>query len=748
MKKHCFYFLGDSFADICNEAMFCEKHLVEGNYKDSIFRAGMASEKITITICEFADLDFISPSQKKRLETLLYNGIIGSDMKKILNDIREIRNKAAHGYLTDLEENASKVHLYLYIVCTYFYKEYFDSNFSFEDYCGPIMGSGSKSGKISVESSNDNENIQDINTSSLEDYPFEKYNNSYLLNELSKLNVSSIEAVENDNLSEFKEYLHVDRPIQDDFLKAVKKVANSNSSHLIMLCGSVGDGKTHLISNLVKQDDFGLFDDFEINYDATESFDQDKNEIETLVSELEAFNDENIKNSSKKLILAINLGVLNNFVESDYIGEFDTLNSIIAKSNILEPNTMSNNIYGEKVSFITFSDYNMFELNDDVNSNYVSSEYISDLFAKITQKTDDNPFYVAYHKDKKSEFISPIIYNYEMLMDEEIQKIIIDYLIKIFIKYKKIISTRKLLNFIYEIVVPPESLKIEELDNINDFMAYSLPNLLFNSPNSSDLLELINQLDPTLIRNEELDTFIIDLNIKGDLGNLLNDYFDFREMEFFENYFMNIDDFKGKSMKEKQELTSSLIRFALFYGKNSIKNNFKDETYEKFLKYLYAYNSNKIDDYNLLLKEIKEAIFMLRGFYNQYICVDRLKTFKVYKYFKIIPIIEAIQNPLIGDGGSSNRFKTEIGVKFSVSHSNENVSLNIDYSLYEYILKLQNGFKPNKNDNENLINLNDFINKLLNLSDEGDLKIKDLENDNTFSFTFDGFDRFEIKREN
>lgn len=48
MKKHCFSFLEDSYADICNDAMFCEKHLVDGNYKDSIIRAGIASEKLPL----------------------------------------------------------------------------------------------------------------------------------------------------------------------------------------------------------------------------------------------------------------------------------------------------------------------------------------------------------------------------------------------------------------------------------------------------------------------------------------------------------------------------------------------------------------------------------------------------------------------------------------------------------------------------------------------------------------------------
>ena len=108
----------------------------------------------------------------------------------------------------------------------------------------------------------------------------------------------------------FKEYLHVDRSIQDDFLKAMNKAVESDDSHLIMLCGSVGDGKSHLIANL-KKNEPDLFNKFSIHYDATESFDPEKNAIDTLASVLKPFNNDNIYNSSEKLILAINLGVLN-----------------------------------------------------------------------------------------------------------------------------------------------------------------------------------------------------------------------------------------------------------------------------------------------------------------------------------------------------------------------------------------------------------------------------------------------------
>lgn len=578
----------------------------------------------------------------------------------------------------------------------------------------------------------------------------ESPNGGYLLKELSKLKDSSIEAVEDDDLSEFKKYLHIERSIQAEFYEATSRAANSDSSHLVMICGSSGDGKSHLIGNL-KKDDFNLFKQFNIIPDATESYDQDKNEIETLALKLESFNDKNIYNSTEKLILGINLGVLNKFLEStEAKKDYTQLKSIIKDYNIFGSDNVSENIFGEKVSLVTFSDYNIFELNDDEDSNFTSSIYIYDLLNKITQNDNSNPFYKAYEKDKNLGYIHPVIYNYEMLMNQEVQKTIIDCLIKIFIKYKKIIPTRELLNFIHDILVPPESV-IEDLKSIDNFMDYSLPNLLFGG-HRSELLKLFNELDPVLSRNEMLDRFIIELNIKDDTEKVLDTYFDLDSFNFLNEYKEYvIKEFK-KSEKEKaintkskkEKITNTLIRLALFCGKKGIKDNFKDDVYLKYLKYLYAYNKKSIKDYYNLFNEIKEAIFNWKGRDDKNkICIDILDSFKLYKNlkFKIIP---DDSEKLYDD--STNRFKTEIKVYFSLDSNNNKIPLIVDYSLYEYITKLYNGFKPNKSDKENLIILDELISNLLTEDLDKDLDVINIETNEKFSLEYN-YGIYEFKKE-
>ena len=167
---------------------------------------------------------------------------------------------------------------------------------------------------------------------------------SYLLAELSKLKESSQEAIENPNeFSSFKDYLHVERTIQNDMMSALTAAAGQNTSQLIFLCGSVGDGKSHLLS-YVKNKYPELMEEFLVHNDATESFDPQKSSLDTLAEVLKPYSDSEIDGSRLKLILAINLGVLHNFIESDYAKEhYQILTKFIEESGIFEANEIATN---------------------------------------------------------------------------------------------------------------------------------------------------------------------------------------------------------------------------------------------------------------------------------------------------------------------------------------------------------------------------------------------------------------------
>ena len=182
-----------------------------------------------------------------------------------------------------------------------------------------------------------------------------------LIQELSKLKESSKEAVEGLNtFSKFKTYMHVNRDVQDELQQIILKAAKENSAQLILVCGSVGDGKSHIISYF-KNKYPDVMSNFTLHNDATESLEPNKTSMDTLNDVLDNFSDEKIGTSTEKLILAINLGTLNNFIDSEYGKRFTVLQKYVESKKILEKSIIENRFdSSSNIQFINFSDYNLY----------------------------------------------------------------------------------------------------------------------------------------------------------------------------------------------------------------------------------------------------------------------------------------------------------------------------------------------------------------------------------------------------
>ena len=88
--------------------------------------------------------------------------------------------------------------------------------------------------------------------------------------QLSRLRRLSAESVENtDCFDPFKEYLHVVRPVEVELRKLLRDANVNQNKCLVLLCGSAGDGKSHLISYLKNSDPERLLEDYEPYNDAT-----------------------------------------------------------------------------------------------------------------------------------------------------------------------------------------------------------------------------------------------------------------------------------------------------------------------------------------------------------------------------------------------------------------------------------------------------------------------------------------------
>jgi DNA phosphorothioation-dependent restriction protein DptF len=156
------------------------------------------------------------------------------------------------------------------------------------------------------------------------------------INILNRLRKSSSDSIDNvDSFDAFKEYMHVVRNAENDLKGILRQVNGGSKKTLILLCGSAGDGKSHLLSYLKNSDSEKLLENYVVYNDATESNAPNKTAIDTLYEVLSGFKNENLDKEGQNTILAINLGVLSNFIESEYGSEFSKLKEYVFNANIL-----------------------------------------------------------------------------------------------------------------------------------------------------------------------------------------------------------------------------------------------------------------------------------------------------------------------------------------------------------------------------------------------------------------------------
>ncbi|PZD93007.1 DNA phosphorothioation-dependent restriction protein DptF [Paenibacillus sambharensis] len=557
----------------------------------------------------------------------------------------------------------------------------------------------------------------------------------HLIDILKKCRQSSKEAVENlESFSEFKKYMHVPRPVEAELEQRINEAFQSPRACLVLVCGGVGDGKSHILSYLKDKHPF-LKDEsaFYLHNDATESFAPKKTSIETLTTILQPFSDVGLEaGSTRNIVLAINLGALNNFIDSEEGSAFTRLKEYVKQKRILESVIDEETSPDDQIfKYVNFSDYHMYQLTESGPK----SDYIKGIFQKVTQKTDDNPFYQAYLRDyaddRELAARNPIIQNYELLQHEDVQDKIIHLLIQIMIKEKLIISTRALLDFIYSMLVPSvmENMShkrvsefVLELD-FQEYVGCLLPFQVFEKADASSLHQAIDRVNPTKIRTEQLDQYLIEFKSIKDGNLLFINHIDISRLPYFSNSILQHNPWSGSSLKDqgyKQRLIKLFVY--LYYFIPKVEHNFfRDETFEKFMMYLFHWNKRDIGKLAKLYKEdVSDAIYRWNGETNGdlvYVQVGQPQT-QYYSLQKLEIEPHITRNSPLEDK-ELFKFLTMMTIQFKAKNTiyvsdMEFPTIEIDFSLYRLLIKIKNGYRPNKKDKFQFIKFVEFIDKLSN----------------------------------
>ena len=732
-----------SLATDIDKLVFTAPHTV-------IVKSRVYIEKLSEQIAKLEGLDNLNVvSLADRLSSLSRNGVLDNVVGEYFYQVRKIGNKAAHEEVDTELLLALNIHNYIYKITCWFIETYVDYNFKSPIYKSPKPINDTRENKehanilmklmgkvdhllhmnkekevISIDASNikvdkvlekkSSENEVAIDS----DRTISEVKKECLIQELSKLKESSKEAVEGLNtFSKFKTYMHVNRDVQDELQQIILAADKEESAQLILVCGSVGDGKSHIISYF-KNKHSDVMSNFTLHNDATESLEPNKTSMDTLNDVLDNFSDEKIGTSTEKLILAINLGTLNNFIDSEYSKRFTVLQKYVESKKILEKSIIENRFdSSSNIQFINFSDYNLYTLKDGK----VQSKYIKELINKITNPSEVNDFYNSYKENCsncKNKDKCPIKANYELISEDNVQNAIVDLLVQCIIKKKIIISTRALLNFMYDLIIarsyidvnsPMFKDKIGKLKN-EEYINSLTPNIIFDHKELSFIFNALSTLDPLNVRNEKVDDFIIKFNNSTELIEFFDHYIDYPKGYIEKINNVNFDELEGRRIKTN--LLKLFIRSYYLCGKGDLFS-LNDEVYENFIKYLYFWNKGDKAKLIGLYGEIKDGILKWNGEAEKnHINIFVGKTQVKYKVSEKLELKADTSSLPINKDSELIKFLTEMEIRYKGDNLDTSCSIDIDYSLYDLLIRVGNGYRPNKKDKNNFIKFIEFINKI------------------------------------
>lgn len=689
-----------------------------------------------------------------KISFLSKEGFIKPEIQLAFDTIRITGNKAAHnGAFNDITE-AFKLHKTMYNIAIWFYEVYSKEQLRIPLYEHPKPA---KNATIDIEEikkqiMNDLVNREEVvkghehedqivPKSLLNELPQDlSPGESYLARQLRRLQDSSKEAIENANtFSNFKKYLHVERKIQLDFEGILQKNKGFSKPNLILLCGSVGDGKSHLLAYL-KEHKPELLEGYQIFNDATESFSPSKNAMETLAEVLHGFSDQGIGQTPKKVILAINMGVLHNFIYNTEHPNvtFDTIRKFIDDSELFSQN-VTISFSSEYFDLISFGDYHEYELT---NEGATSQFYLS-LLNKIFGKTEENPFYLAYTKDLASNNRTMAHDNYEFMQADFVQEQVVNLIIQAIIKAKNVISTRAFLNFIADIVMPDQNSKSDELTNMEQIQC-SVPSLLFSKKERSPILKSIFDLDPIHIRSQYIDNIIIHINTMNEGFKNIDEYVSSPKGKEWLAPFLQEDELSDFTVTQ---LSESIIRLA-FLTNPTFASYLEDYSFTTYMKHLYGFNTGNRSSIRDVYDNVKDAVFKWKGSPKRdYVYLNKPnETYRLGQKLSVKPVIDhlkSVQKDVL------QSFKSTLQVCYTKGDGERKAYLDIDYPLFQLLERVRQGYCPNKKDEEDATKFVEFIDKMMHFGDKNNELLVHFPSDARFyHLRRDDFASFVFEREN
>lgn len=518
------------------------------------------------------------------------------------------------------------------------------------------------------------------------------------------LSQHSVDSVQNGkSFTEWDDYMHVDRPIESKLYAKMDEI-DVEGGGIVLLIGSAGDGKSHLLSRVRQMSDWG---DCSFYNDATASCSPKKTAIDTLKEALIDFKDTNIYSTESKLVLAVNLGMLNALIDdAEFNAEYKEI--VNATSPIFEDNNTSHSKETNRVKVVMFVDQQIFEFDADATDKdkVVDSLFLSSIMEKIVSKDKKNPFYKAYLDDMANgvSLKDPLVLNYLLLSIPEVRQSIVKTIIEAVVRFKMVITPREFLDFLYSIMVYPYEYEYKEK---KDFFEALLPSLFYCGTENL-IQKAVAKLDPLKYSSTEHDRQLSVLFTSYSIpANYFNDgqramlptELIKRTNEFYAN--------NGRDIERTTKFVFRLKHLLCYHTESEVY-----ASYIEILKGIYKENVHKMQEiYTIVAKAIPRH-------YGSYYDKANMIPLNIqggrYRLYGNLQLKPKPIHPFY-----SEKEHNEFSLRFDMSWQlpDSQVSLRMDFQLYSYLYELNRGKLALSYENEKDMKFGRFIRQLVRKCD-------------------------------
>ena len=433
------------------------------------------------------------------------------------------------------------------------------------------------------------------------------------------------------------------------------------------------------------------------------------------------------------------MGTLNNFIESEKGKGFSTLKKYVEAYDIFSTDIRPNSYHENSVfQHVSFSDYQIFTLN----SNGVGTAYLENLFEKVFRQTDENPFYKAFCANDSCTLCQkcPIRHNFEFMLDPVHQKAVIGKIVEVVIKDKAIVSTREILNLIYDLLVHPDfdynamcNAAASEVKYLTKYIQCTTPMLMYEFDDISPLINTIRKHDRLKDRQAEMDA---DMTRFHSLENIYESFTEATHGTPFAklNDTTQIAILGGIKSELKKLVYRFIVRIRDLKGEFTVTA--QQRLFDEYVRYLYWQHSGNEMELLQLYDATQNAVLSWDGqFDSDTICIDDSNNkFWVLEQLQIEPL-PYMRNP---EDGEILRFSTTLKLRFQKENSDiDTAEISMDYALFEMISAMREGYRPTVQDKNQHTDFVSFVQRLIEFGNKATRIIlipKDGDQNNRYIF--------------